>query len=135
MSKAIARIKMIKNFLIINCIGKDDKLALRINKDFFFHKLKNKDNNGKLVLEIFKFLKNHNVFLDNKFTVIVNQGPGSFSGVRLSIAIAKGLMISKNIKLYGFNNADLKKFDQKNIEIMLNKHLIEKNLIKPIYLS
>ena len=135
MSKAIARIKMIKNFLIINCIGKDDKLALRINKDFFFHKLKNKDNNNKLVLEIFKFLKNHNVFLDNKFTVIVNQGPGSFSGVRLSIAIAKGLMISKNIKLYGFNNADLKKFDQKNIEIMLNKHLIEKNLIKPIYLS
>ena len=126
---------MIKNFLIINCIGKDDKLALRINKDFFFHKLKNKDNNNKLVLEIFKFLKNHNVFLDNKFTVIVNQGPGSFSGVRLSIAIAKGLMISKNIKLYGFNNADLKKFDQKNIEIMLNKHLIEKNLIKPIYLS
>ena len=80
-------------------------------------------------------MKNHNVFLDNKFTVIVNQGPGSFSGVRLSIAIAKGLMISKNIKLYGFNNADLKKFDQKNIEIMLNKHLIEKNLIKPIYLS
>ena len=74
-------------------------------------------------------------FLDNKFTVIVNQGPGSFSGVRLSLAIAKGLMISKNIKLYGFNNADLKKFDQKNIEIMLNKHLIEKNLIKPIYLS
>ena len=135
MSKVIARIKMIKNFLIINCIGKDDKLALRINKDFFFHKLKNKDNNNKLVLEIFKFLKNHNVFLDNKFTVIVNQGPGSFSGVRLSIAIAKGLMISKNIKLYGFNNADLKKFDQKNIEIMLNKHLIEKNLIKPIYLS
>ena len=135
MSKVIVRIKMIKNFLIINCIGKDDKLALRINKDFFFHKLKNKDNNNKLVLEIFKFLKNHNVFLDNKFTVIVNQGPGSFSGVRLSIAIAKGLMISKNIKLYGFNNADLKKFDQKNIEIMLNKHLIEKNLIKPIYLS
>ena len=104
MSKVIVRIKMIKNFLIINCIGKDDKLALRINKDFFFHKLKNKDNNNKLVLEIFKFLKNHNVFLDNKFTVIVNQGPGSFSGVRLSIAIAKGLMISKNIKLYGFNN-------------------------------
>ncbi len=135
MSKVIVRIKMIKNFLIINCIGKDDKLALRINKDFFFHKLKNKDNNDKLVLEILKFLKTHKVFLDNKFTVIVNQGPGSFSGVRLSIAIAKGLMISKNIKLYGFNSADLKKFDQKNIEIMLNKHLIEKNLIKPIYLS
>ena len=37
---------MINNFLIINCIGKDDKLALRINKEFFiydFDKKKNKN--------------------------------------------------------------------------------------------
>ena len=27
---------MIKDFLIIKCIGNDDKLGLRINKDFFF---------------------------------------------------------------------------------------------------
>ena len=34
---------MINNFLIINFIGKDDKLGLRINKDFFIHNFKNKN--------------------------------------------------------------------------------------------
>ena len=37
----IMKIDMINNFLIINCIGKDDRLGLRINKDFF---IKNFDN-------------------------------------------------------------------------------------------
>ena len=32
--------------------------------------------------------------------IIINQGPGSFSGIRVSIAIAKGLEISKKVKNY-----------------------------------
>ena len=49
---------MINNFLIINCIGKDDKLGLRINKDFFVHKIaKDKNMSENLVSEILKFLK------------------------------------------------------------------------------
>ncbi len=92
---------MIKNFLIISCIGKDDKLGLRINKDFFVHKLNNYKNE-KLVTEILSLLKRGKTKLDQNFTVIVNQGPGSFSGVRISIAVAKGLVISKNVKLFGY---------------------------------
>ena len=81
---------MINNFLIINCIGKDDKLGLRINKDFFIHNLNNeKINNEKLVFEIQNFLKTHNVKLNQDFSVIVNQGPGSYSGIRISLAVAK----------------------------------------------
>ena len=127
---------MIKNFLIINCIGKDDKLGLRINKDFFIHYFKNmKNNNEKLVSEILSFTKAHKVILDENFSIIVNQGPGSFSGIRLSLAVAKGLEISKKVKIFGYRNDDLKIFDQKNVEILIKNNLIEKNLIKPIYLS
>ena len=127
---------MIKNFLIINCIGNDDKLGLRINKEFFIQDFeKQKNNNEQLVLEIMKFLKNHSVKLDKNFSIIVNQGPGSYSGLRNSLAIAKGLKISKKIQLFGYKDTDLKQFDQKNIEQLLNKKLIEKKLIKPIYLS
>ena len=53
-----------ENFLIIDCIGKDDKLGLRINKEFFVHKLDNNDiknKNEQLALEIFKFFKKYNV--------------------------------------------------------------------------
>ncbi len=127
---------MIENFLIIKYIGKDDKLGLRINKEFFIHHFKKqKTNNEQLVSEIMKFLKTHNVKLDKNFSIIVNQGPGSFSGLRISLAIAKGLKISKNIKLFGYKDENLDQFDQENIENLLNKNLIEKKLINPIYLS
>ena len=127
---------MIDNFLIINCIGEDDKLGLRINKDFFIHKLKNvKNNNDKLVLEVINFLKTHKAKIDNNFSVIVNQGPGSFSGIRISLAVAKGLEISKKVQLYGYNNEDLREFNQENINKLLKSKLSEKKLIKPIYLS
>ncbi len=127
---------MIDNFLIINCIGKDDKLGLRINKDFFIHKLKDaKNNNDELVFEIINFLKSHNAKIDDNFSVIVNQGPGSFSGIRISLAVAKGLEISKKVQLYGYNNEDLREFNQENINKLLKSKLSEKKLIKPIYLS
>ena len=128
---------MIKNFLIISCIGKDDKLGLRINKDFFIHKIEYSKNKKKdqLVLELMNFLSFHNIWLDKNFSVIVNQGPGSFSGIRISLAVAKGLEISKNVQLYGFKNSDLRKFDLENIEKMLKRNLTEKKLIQPIYLS
>ena len=126
---------MIKNFLIINCIGKDDRLGLRINKDFFIKNFKNQKNNNKLASEIWTLFEKHNVKLDENFTVIVNQGPGSFSGIRISLAVAKGLKISKNVKLFGYKDPDLKVFDLKNIEKLLDKKLVEKKLIQPIYLS
>ena len=127
---------MINNFLIINCIGKNDKLGLRINKDFFIHIFDNKNKlNINLVSEILNFLNKHKVKLDESFSVIVNQGPGSFSGVRSALAVAKGLEISKKVRLFGFKNTDLKLLDKENIEKLLNEKLIEKKLIKPIYLS
>ena len=57
---------MIKNFLIISCIGKDDKLGLRINKDFFVHKLNNYKNE-KLVAEILSLLKRGKTETRSKF--------------------------------------------------------------------
>ena len=127
---------MIKNFLIINCIGKDDKLGLRINKDFFVHDIRKKNNyNQMLVSEIMNFVNSHEVKLDKNFSVIVNQGPGSFSRVRVSLAVAKGLEISKNVRLFGYKDTDLAKFNQENIEKLFSRNLIEKKLIKAIYLS
>ena len=77
---------MINNFLIINCIGKDDKLGLRINKEFFVYNFDNKKKNERLVEQILSILKKHDVELNDNFSVIVNQGPGSFSGIRISLA-------------------------------------------------
>ena len=124
------------NFLIISCTGKNDKLGLNINKEFFIRNLFEKKNlSENLVEEISNFTKECNVNLDKNFSVIVNQGPGSFSGIRVSIAVAKGLEISKKVKIFGYNGTDLKVFDKENVEKLVKRNLIEKKLIKPIYLS
>ena len=116
---------MINNFLIIKCIGNNDKLGLRINKEFFIHELKH-GNNEKLVSTILNVLNTYNVQLDENFTVIVNQGPGSFSSIRISLSVARGLEISKKVKIFGYKNEDLTEFNQENIEKLLINKLIEK---------
>ena len=127
---------MIKDFIILNCIGKDDKIGLRINENFYIHELDYKvNNNDQLVSNILNLVKKYKVNIDNKFSIIVNIGPGSFSSIRTSISVAKGMKISKNIYLYGFKNSDLKQFDLANIELLISKNLIQNKLIKPIYLS
>ena len=73
--------------------------------------------------------------MDRNFSILVNYGPGSFSSIRVALAVAKGIKISKNVELFGFNDADLSQFNLENIELLIDKKLIEKNLIKPLYLS
>ena len=127
---------MIRDFIILNCIGKDDKIGLRINENFYIHDLDYKINkNDQLVSNILNLVKKYKVNLDNNLSIIVNVGPGSFSSIRTSLSVVKGMKISKNINFYGFKNSDLKRFDLANIELLISKNLIQNKLIKPIYLS
>ena len=127
---------MIKNFLIINCIGKCDKIGLKVDKNFFIHDFNSKaKNNDQLVLTILNLIKKYKVNFDSTFSILVNSGPGSFSSLRTSLAVAKGIKLSKNIKIFGFKNSDLPQFTLSNIEVLINKNLVEKNLIKLLYSS
>ena len=127
---------MIKDFLILNCIGTNNKIGLRVNNSFFVHDIDQKINsNDQLVQSILNITKKHKVNFNNNFSVLVNYGPGSFSSTRAAIAIAKGIKISKKINIFGFRNSDLGQFNLANIELLIQKKLIQKNLIKPIYIS
>ena len=127
---------MIKNFLILNCIGKDDKVGLRVNNNFYIHDFDKKIyNNDQLAINILNLIKKYKANINNNFSILVNNGPGSFSSLRASLAVAKGIKITKKIHLFGFKNADLGQFNLRNIELLIKKNLIQKNLIKPIYLS
>tara|TARA_B100000575_G_scaffold268630_1_gene247688 strand:+ start:108 stop:491 length:384 start_codon:yes stop_codon:yes gene_type:complete len=127
---------MIKNFLIINCIGKMDKIGLKIGKNFFVHDFNDKSqNNDLIVITILNLIKKHKVNLENNFSILVNIGPGRFSSLRAAISVSKGLKLSKKISLFGYKNSDLGQFNLANIELLIDKNLLEKNLIKPLYLS
>ena len=127
---------MIKDFLIINCTGKNDKIGLKIDNNFFIHDFQTKiQNNEILVSTILNLTNKHKANINDNFTVIVNNGPGSFSTIRVALAVAKGIKISNNVNLFGFKDTDLSQFNLENIEVLINKNLIEKKLIKPLYLS
>ena len=127
---------MIRDFLIINCTGKDDKVGLKMNNNFFVHTFQNRINkNDILVSTILDLTTKHKAKIDEDFSILVNKGPGSFSTLRIAISVAKGIKISNKIKLFGFKNSDLPQFNLENIEVLINENLIEKKLIKPLYLS
>ncbi len=127
---------MTGNFLIINCTGKNDKIGLKVDNNFFIHSFKNSIvKNENLVSSILDLVNKHKVKINKNFTVLVNSGPGSFSSIRIALAVAKGIKISKNVKLYGYKDDNLTDFKLENIEVLINKSLLEKNLIKPLYLS
>ena len=127
---------MIKDFLILSCIGNNDKIGLRVNDKFYIHVFDQKiNNNDKLVTNILNLIKKYKVNFNSNFSILVNYGPGSFSSLRISLAVAKGIKISKKINLFGFKNEDLGQFNLANIEFLIQKSLVQKNLIKPLYLS
>ena len=126
---------MIKDFLIINFIGKENKIGLKVNNNFYIHDFDQNSDNDQLVPSILNMIKKYKVNLGKDFSIMVNSGPGSFSSTRISLAVAKGVKISKKINLFGYKNSDLGQFNLVNIELLLKKKLLQKNLIKPIYLS
>ena len=126
---------MIKDFLIISFIGKDNKIGLRIGTNFYIHDFDKKIDNDQLVSIVLNMIKKYKVNINDNFSLLINSGPGSFSSMRVSIAIAKGIRISKNVNLFGYKNSDLDQFTLANIELLIKKNLIQKNLIKPLYIS
>ena len=95
---------IIRDFLIINCTGKDDSIALKIDNRFFFKRLQtNLIKNEMLVLDIFTFLKENKVKINNKFSLIVNSGYGSFSSIRIALAVAKGIQLVNKVNIYSYN--------------------------------
>ena len=128
MNKLVIDVTNEKIFLMI--ITKDD--IYNITKE------NTKINYEKLTLIVKDFLYSNSLKIDNISKIYVNQGPGSFAGIRNSLSLVKALNVSRRIDYYCYSFNDFK--DQKEIKYvdipnLCDKFKIKKNLIKPIYLS
>ena len=97
-----------------------------------------KTNYEKLIILINDFLENNDLKISEISKLYVNQGPGSFAGIRNSLAIVKAIYVAKKIDYYCFSFDDFDKSNNnkyENIPNLCDKLKIKKNLINPIYIS
>ena len=97
-----------------------------------------KINYEKLTTIIDDFLSSKNIKITNISAIYINQGSGSFAGIRNSISVVKAFNVAKNIDYYCYNLDDFKDekdFGYENIPNLCKKYKIKKNLINPVYLS
>ena len=97
-----------------------------------------KINYEKLTIIINDFLSSKNIKIDDINAIYINNGSGSFAGIRNSMSVVKAFNVAKNIDYYCYNLDDFK--DEKdlsyeNIPNLCKKYKIKKNLINPIYIS
>jgi len=124
------------NNLIIDAAT--DKIFFKIiinNESYTSDYLNSKKNFDKFNILLFSFLNKNNVNIKDINNILVNQGPGKYSGIRISIAIAKALRLTNEIDLYGFSSDDVLDNDYDNVIDLFKKGQLIKNLIQPQYLS
>ena len=92
------------NFFSIDCSTNISSLFIKVkNKTFSKVLQSDKFSHDLLMKNILDFFNENNLNFSELAAIYVNQGPGNFSGLRASLATAKGISISKNLNLYGYN--------------------------------
>ena len=95
----------IMNFLSIDCSTDLFSLFIKTkNKTFSKILQSDKSNIDSLMKNILDFFNDNNLNFNDVSSIFVNQGPGNFSGLRGSLATAKGISLSKNLKYSSLMN-------------------------------
>ena len=127
------------NILIIDAARNKIFLTHIIDKNIYTCSHENsKINFEKMVILTNNFLKINKSSLSDINNIYVNRGPGSFAGIRNSLAMIKALFLTKNIDYYCFSFSDfglLNEVKYEDVPSLCEKFKIKKNLINPIYLS
>ena len=97
--------------------------------------INSRENFDKFMSLLLFFLNKNKLKLDDIDSIFVNQGPGKFSSLRISISIAKAMSLAKNISLYGFDSKFIKNGNYKKLLEIDKKNLLNNDLIKPLYSS
>ena len=127
------------NKLIIDAANEDIFLMIINNNNIYNVSHKNsKINYEKLTIIINDFLSSKNIKIDDINAIYINNGLGSFAGIRNSMSVVKAFNVAKNIDYYCYNLKDFKDekdLNYENIPDLCEKYKVKKNLINPIYIS
>jgi len=105
------------------------------NQSYTTSHINSRENFDKFMNLLLFFLNKNKLKIDDVDRIFVNQGPGKFSSLRISISIAKAMSLAKNISLYGFDSKFIKNGNYKKLLEIDKKNLLNNDLIKPLYSS
>ena len=109
------------NNLIIDATNEKIFLMLIKNKNIYSISHENsKTNYEKLIILINDFIENNDLKISEISKLYVNHGPGSFAGIRNSLAIVKAIYVAKKIDYYCFSFDDFDKINNNKYENIPN---------------
>ena len=81
-----------------------------------------KNHAGNSVYQLELMLKENNITVNDLTAVYCGKGPGSYTGLRISVTIAKMLASFKDIKLYAISSLFLagSGYDNKNVAVLFD---------------
>ena len=124
------------NELIIDAASKKIFLMIISNNSIYNITHENtKINYEKLTMIINDFFSSKNIKFADISAIYINQGSGSFAGIRNSMSVVKAFNVAKNIDYYCYNLDDFKNekdLRHENIPNLCKKYKIKKNLINPV---
>ena len=118
--------------LIIDAANEKIVFVIIADKQSYISRhINSRENFDKFMELLLKFLNKNKLKVRDIERIFVNLGPGKFTGIRISLSVAKAMSLVNSAVLIGFKSKDLINKNYKNL-IKLYKN---KSLIKPIYSS
>lgn len=90
-------------------------------------------SNVKLLPEIDALLADTGASRDDVACVVCGRGPGSFTGVRICMASAKGIAIGLNVPLFGVSTADAQAWQQWDLGVRGSVVVVGDAMRKEVY--
>ena len=127
--------KITMNNLIIDAANEKIFLMLIKNKNIYSVSHENsKTNYEKLTILIDDFIKDNDLTIDKISKLYVNRGPGSFAGIRNSLAIVKAIFVAKKIDYYCYSFKDFGDFVSSDFCLVGRAKLADKiDIFSPEY--
>ena len=104
------------NVLVLDCAFKPNVAIIKNKKLVVENRIESENHSDNFMLLIDKTLKEVGLQINEIDEIMINKGPGSFTGLRVNMSVAKGFGFGGDVKFSTFTSFDYINGD----EILIN---------------
>lgn len=107
------------NTLILDCSAGMNIFLLSSEQEYSLIDTNQKRHTDTLLVSVDELMNKANLKVADLDNICVCTGPGSFTGIRVAVSMAKGLAISKNIPVFVCSNFDIYAYQEREKSIYI----------------